>query len=461
MDALERQCITGFLVDGRFAPHLASPPSRSRSSIWIPFRTQKLGGGFSATLRRPSVILQGVSSSTFPSDARSSEIFQRIPISHITAGQVDALCDSMVETDKITPDSPIETTDSSKTVHVRFVLQKECSFGQQIFIVGDHPMFGLWDPTNAVPLEWSTGHVWTTELNLPAGKMIPFKFILRGLAGDISWQPGPNRCFQTWETTKTIIVSEDWGNAENQKITEELQALSMVDEPLDQAPALEAQDDVSQTLVTESDGDLLLVPGLEPIPASGSASASSQETMEANVLDADKAEHSNLAQVTEEQQALIDKPLSVEVNFGGNNRVVMDQAPSIEAQENVSQTLATEGDGDLLLVPGSAPIPESGNASGSSQETIEANVPDASFESDEAEHCNSAQSSGEGDKSEGSYRDQIQEEANDVETEQVENIDGVMNGDKNLPKEADYDNGIRWGRRAIKQFLMVLGIILP
>lgn len=71
------------------------------------------------------------------------------------------------------------------------------------------------------------------------------------------------------------------------------------------------------------------------------------------------------------------------------------------------------------------------------------------------------QSSGEGDKSEGSYRDQIQEEANDVETEQVENIDGVMNGDKNLPKEADYDNGIQWGRRAIKQFLMVLGIILP
>ncbi|XP_074583097.1 uncharacterized protein LOC141839282 [Curcuma longa] len=441
MDALERQCITGFLVDGRFAPQLTSPPSRSRrSSIWIPFRTQKLGGGFSATLRRsPVIILPGASSSSFPSDAGSSE----------------------VQADMITLDPPIETTDSSKTVHVRFVLQKECSFGQQIFIVGDHPLFGLWDPTNAVPLEWSTGHVWTTELNLPAGKMIPFKFILRGPAGNISWQPGPNRCFQTWETTKTIIVSEDWDNAENQKITEELQAL--IDEPLslevnfggnnpvviDQAPALETQDNVSQTLVTEGDGDLLLVPGLAPIPASGSASGSAQKTMEANVPDADEAEHCNSAQVTDEQQA----PL--EVNLDGNDKVVMDKAPS---QDNVSQTLVTEGDGDLLLVPGLAPTPASGNASGSSQETMEANVPDASLESDEPEHRHSAQSSGEGDK--------IQEEAvllfqqsNDVETEQVENIDGVMNGDKNLPKEAD--NGIQRGRRAIKQFLTVLGIILP
>ncbi|XP_074583098.1 phosphoglucan, water dikinase, chloroplastic-like [Curcuma longa] len=298
MDALERQCITGFLVDARFAPQLASPPSRSRrSSIWIHFGTQKLGGGgFSVTFRRPPVILPGASSSSFPSDAGSSE----------------------VQEDEITPDSPIETADSSKTVHVRFLLQKECSFGQQIFIVGDHPMFGLWDPKNAVPLEWSAGHVWTTELNLPAGKMIPFKFILRGPAGNISWQPGPNRCLQTWETTKTIIVSEDWDNSENQKITEELQELIMVDEPLslevnsggnNPAPALEAQDNVSQTSVTEGHGDLPSVPGLAPIPASGNASGSSQETMKANVPDAsfksDEAEPGNMPQVTQEQQALI------------------------------------------------------------------------------------------------------------------------------------------------------------
>ncbi|XP_042470328.1 uncharacterized protein LOC122052719 [Zingiber officinale] len=279
MDTLKRQCLTGFLVDARFASQLASPPSSGRGRIWIPFHTQKLGGGFSVTLRRlPPMILPGASSLSFPSDAGSSE----------------------VEADEITPDSPIETTDSSKTVRVRFVLQKECPFGQQFFIVGDHPVFGLWDPTNAVPLEWSTGHAWTTELNLPAGKMIQFKFILRGLAGGICWQPGPNRCLQTWETTKTIIVAEDWDNVDNQKITEEQPALIMVDKPLSlEAPAPEAQD-------TEGDGDLLLVPGSEPIPASGSASGSSQETiMEANVPDADESEHCNFAQLPEDQQALI------------------------------------------------------------------------------------------------------------------------------------------------------------
>lgn len=54
--------------------------------------------------------------------------------------------------------------DESKTVHVRFQLQKECMFGEQFLIAGDDPMFGLWDPKCAIPLNWSEGHVWKAEL---------------------------------------------------------------------------------------------------------------------------------------------------------------------------------------------------------------------------------------------------------------------------------------------------------
>lgn len=60
--------------------------------------------------------------------------------------------------------------DHTKTIHVKFQLQKECSFGQQFLIVGDDPMFGLWDPSSAIPMNWSDGNVWTVELvskNLP------------------------------------------------------------------------------------------------------------------------------------------------------------------------------------------------------------------------------------------------------------------------------------------------------
>nr|CAD1835425.1 unnamed protein product [Ananas comosus var. bracteatus] len=51
-----------------------------------------------------------------------------------------------------------------KTLHVKFVLHKECLFGQRFLLVGDDPNISSWDPSKAIPLEWSDGHVWTTEL---------------------------------------------------------------------------------------------------------------------------------------------------------------------------------------------------------------------------------------------------------------------------------------------------------
>ncbi|GAV75469.1 CBM_20 domain-containing protein [Cephalotus follicularis] len=114
-----------------------------------------------------------------------------------------------------------QETYQSKTVHVKFQLQKECFFGEQFLIVGDDPIFGLWDPTSAIPLNWSDGHVWILEMDIPAGNSVQFKFILKERTGDIIWQPGPDRILKTWETDNTITVCEDWENAEYQKIIEE------------------------------------------------------------------------------------------------------------------------------------------------------------------------------------------------------------------------------------------------
>ena len=53
--------------------------------------------------------------------------------------------------------------DPVKTVRVKFVLQKQCAFGEQFLVVGDDPALGLWDPTQATALDWSEGHVWTVK----------------------------------------------------------------------------------------------------------------------------------------------------------------------------------------------------------------------------------------------------------------------------------------------------------
>ncbi|XP_020525053.1 uncharacterized protein LOC18437921 isoform X1 [Amborella trichopoda] len=120
---------------------------------------------------------------------------------------------------------------SQSAVHVRFILQKECMFGQQFFIVGEHPSLGSWDPTAALLMDWSDGHVWTTDLEVPAGTTLLYKFILKGKLGEIEWQPGPDRVVKTWGTSSTIVISESWETAELQTITEETQLQKISEEP--------------------------------------------------------------------------------------------------------------------------------------------------------------------------------------------------------------------------------------
>lgn len=95
-------------------------------------------------------------------------------------------------------------------VKVKFVLQKKCKFGQQFAVAGDDPQFGTWNPKEALPLEWSEGDVWTTEVGVPMGKQIEYKFILKGKLGEILWQPGPNQVFDTLEEVPSMVVSSIW-----------------------------------------------------------------------------------------------------------------------------------------------------------------------------------------------------------------------------------------------------------
>ncbi|CAL5095236.1 unnamed protein product [Urochloa decumbens] len=111
--------------------------------------------------------------------------------------------------------------DSGKTVRVRFVLENQCALDQSVYLVGDDPALGVWDPAKAIPLECAENHDWILEKDLPANKLIEFKFLLRDSSGKLHWQNGPNRIFQTGETANTLVVYEDWGDVKNQKVVEE------------------------------------------------------------------------------------------------------------------------------------------------------------------------------------------------------------------------------------------------
>ncbi|XP_021289624.1 uncharacterized protein LOC110420581 isoform X1 [Herrania umbratica] len=173
----------------------------------------------------------------------------RIRLLHLPSVQHRRL-QPVLSSSSLSPDSQVDfgtaetqpaEDNPSKTVHVKFQLQKECSFGEHFLIVGDHPMLGIWDPESAIPLNWSEGHVWTVELDIPVGKSIQYKFVLQTSTGNLLWQPGPDRIFKSCETENTIIVSEDWEEAEYQKLIEEEPSANQDGPVLDSEVAIVAE----------------------------------------------------------------------------------------------------------------------------------------------------------------------------------------------------------------------------
>ncbi|XP_024535460.1 uncharacterized protein LOC9637431 isoform X4 [Selaginella moellendorffii] len=105
---------------------------------------------------------------------------------------------------------PIFLAGRDGVTRVKFVLQRQCMFGEHFKVIGGHPALGEWDPRAAIPLEWSDGHNWTTELDVPQGSVFEYKFVLQCQNGWIHWQPGPNRVFSTPEKKPSLVVSQTW-----------------------------------------------------------------------------------------------------------------------------------------------------------------------------------------------------------------------------------------------------------
>ncbi|XP_019161281.1 PREDICTED: uncharacterized protein LOC109157882 isoform X2 [Ipomoea nil] len=147
--------------------------------------------------------------------------FERKNIRPIFAASSDLSSSALNSQTEFQCEEMESTSTDFKTARVKFQLQRQCSFGQHFWIVGDDPILGSWDPSNAVPLTWSDGHVWTVEMDFPCGKSINYKFILKGAGSAILWQPGPDRVLDVWETSNTVTVCEDWDNIELRKIMEE------------------------------------------------------------------------------------------------------------------------------------------------------------------------------------------------------------------------------------------------
>ncbi|KAH7553825.1 hypothetical protein ACOSP7_029304 [Xanthoceras sorbifolium] len=327
--------------------------------------------------------------------------------------------------------APIQETYQSKTVHVRFQLQKECMFGDQFLVVGDDPMFGLWDPTSAIPLNWSDGHVWTVDLDIPVGKSIQFKFILKESTGNILWQPGPDRIFQTWETENTIAICEDWENAEYQKICEEEPFTNDNEEPTVNSGVLVAE---------MAENPIAIVAENNSYPVEDPVVNTSNKILGVN-------------QISQPMESVDNKNTMIEKDILGSNgrAAVVKNLASTDLEEN----LITH-EGGAVLVPGLTPIPTMQTEEEIQDENIAIDAPIGINEAknhdlpelDEKQESESGPTSINGEKQEF-----------DDELKQTPRLAKVAQHDA-MPSESKIlQNDIQWGRRTLQMILNNLGLM--
>lgn len=80
-----------------------------------------------------------------------------------------------------------------------YTIQTETVWGQNVFVVGNIPALGNWDPAAAVPLTTGPGTYprWTGSGTLPPNTDIEYKFIIRQDGQPVIWETGANRTLRT------------------------------------------------------------------------------------------------------------------------------------------------------------------------------------------------------------------------------------------------------------------------
>ncbi|KAF6262639.1 hypothetical protein COO60DRAFT_601225 [Scenedesmus sp. NREL 46B-D3] len=103
---------------------------------------------------------------------------------------------------------------------VRFNIRLKVDFGQHLLVVGSCASLGAWNVDNAVRLTWQEGNVWESSVELPAGELVEYKYVIRN--GDTSvdkWQPGDNLAMEVPVAQanngrrRGVLVLDTWSKA--------------------------------------------------------------------------------------------------------------------------------------------------------------------------------------------------------------------------------------------------------
>ncbi|PNW79451.1 hypothetical protein CHLRE_09g415600v5 [Chlamydomonas reinhardtii] len=109
----------------------------------------------------------------------------------------------------------VDGVDDSPNVQVRFCLKYRTSYGQSVKIIGSHAKLGNWDINKALVLSWTDGDRWVATIELPAGSVYEYKYVLVDHDGRsaLAWQGGSNSVLAIGDQDEQgVEVQDNWHN---------------------------------------------------------------------------------------------------------------------------------------------------------------------------------------------------------------------------------------------------------
>ncbi len=77
-------------------------------------------------------------------------------------------------------------------VTVTFNVKAPTDWGQNVYLVGNHPLLGAWSPQSGIQLSPVPYPVWSVTVSLPASATFQYKYVKIDQSGNLTWQTAPN-----------------------------------------------------------------------------------------------------------------------------------------------------------------------------------------------------------------------------------------------------------------------------
>ncbi|MFF0512850.1 carbohydrate-binding module family 20 domain-containing protein [Streptomyces sp. NPDC004250] len=94
------------------------------------------------------------------------------------------------------------------TSGVSFAVNATTSWGQNIYVTGNRPELGDWNPGNALKLDPAAYPVWKGDVELPEGTSFEYKYVRKDEAGNVTWESGANRTATV--TSARTTLDDTW-----------------------------------------------------------------------------------------------------------------------------------------------------------------------------------------------------------------------------------------------------------